>query len=168
MKKIINSCLVFSLFFFFASCDEGGEPDQEKTNVADYAGEWYVDAIDEAGVAVFAHEVHQTFNTSANDNTMWLDDKEHGEKVFKCKVTIDQNGNFSASNAANMYDLDENGVPKSTVTITEGRIIKGGGKSQSGKTVDKITFKANFSYDLATVITSYDGHKRTGFKEDEY
>jgi hypothetical protein len=64
-------------------------------------------------------------------------------------------------------DLDGSGVPASTVTITEGKIEKGAALSKAGHKVDKISFKAEFSYDPGTII-SFEGHKRTGFKEDEY
>lgn len=165
MKKINNSflkvLLVFVLIIPFVSCDEGGNPEVEKTNTSQFAGDWFIKADDSDGDHVFDYSLHSTYNTSANDNTMWIDDHENGYWI-KCKITINENGTFSATNAENLID------PGTTVTITEGKIIKNGGLSKGGHTVDKISFRAHFSYDATGYDILYDGHKRTGFLEDEY
>jgi hypothetical protein len=160
--------LIFGLILFtsFVSCDEGGEPDPGKTTTGEFAGDWYIDIT---GIPTpINHALHSTYNTAANDNSMWIDDKKNGYEI-KCKISIDPtNGTFSVKDSPNLYDLDTAGNPKSKVTITEGKIVKGGGLSKAGHTVDKITFKAYFSYDPPGTIIQYEGHKRTGFKEDEY
>jgi Lipid-binding putative hydrolase len=173
MNKIKNNIIkvLFSILLFtsFTSCDEGGEPDPGATTTVAYAGDWYIDIKDSDGASLASHVHHYSYNTSANDNTMWIDDQGDGYQI-KCKVTVDiASGTFSAVNSPNLLDLDSvTGLPASTVTITEGKIIKGGATSKGGHTVDKISFRAHFSYDTAGYDILYEGHKRTGFLEDEY
>ena len=158
---------VFALIAFIG-CDKGGQPEPGKTTTGDYAGDWFINGKDETGATLFEHAIHQTYNTAANDNTMWINDNKKGYEI-KCKVTINiESGTFSSTNQPNLNDVNAAGVSQSTVTVTDGRIIKGGGVSKGGHTVDKISFKANFSYDPATKIISFEGTKRTGFAEDEY
>ena len=167
-NKISKIFLLFTIVIASISCDKGGNPDAGKTTTADYAGDWYVDIKDETGASLIDHAIHQTYNTSANDNTMWINDNKKGYEI-KCKVTINiENGTFSSIIQPNLNDLDASGVSKSTVIVTEGKITKGGGISKGGHKVDKISFKAKFSYDPPTTIISFEGTKRTGFAEDEY
>lgn len=152
--------IVFGLILItsFSSCDEGGDPDPGKTNTGQFAGDWFITGS-EGGVDQFEHELHSTYNTSANDNTMWIDDHGNGWAI-KCKINMNQDGTFSVTNSENIGDAG-------TVTVTNGKIISGGAISRGGHTVDKITFDAEFSYDPGVII-HFDGHKRTGFLEDEY
>jgi hypothetical protein len=171
MKNIKNNLIkvLFGIFLItsFTACDEGGDPDPGQTNTAQWAGDWFITLRDSDGNAIPGvddNALHQTYNTAANDNTMWLVDYQHGYYV-KCKFTIDQFGNFSA---ANVQNFDDGGDNDTFVTITDGHIIKGGGVSRGGHAVDKITFRAHFSYDADGYDIIYEGHKRTGFFEDEY
>ncbi|MNL21923.1 Lipid-binding putative hydrolase [compost metagenome] len=92
---------------------------------------------------------------------MWIDDHENGY-VIKCKVDVDtKTGTFTATSAENILD-------GSKVTITNGKIEKGAGVTKGGHKVDKISFRAHFDYDDAGYDILYEGHKRTGFYEDEY
>lgn len=171
MKNIKNNLIkvLFGIFLItsFSACDEGGEPEIGQTNTVQWAGDWYITLRDSNGDAIPGvddNALHQTYNTAANDNTMWISDDQHGYYV-KCKVVIDAAGNFSATDVTN---FDDGGTNDTTVTITDGRIIKGGGTSRGGHIVDKITFRAHFSYDAPGYDILYEGHKRTGFFEDEY
>jgi hypothetical protein len=166
MNKLKNK---LTLAFFgllvlvsFSSCDEGGDPNPGGTTVEKYAGDWWITGTDSDGDVQFEHIKHTTFNTAANDNTMWIDDYTDGY-YLKCKVTVNlADGTFSATDAENLND------PGTFVTITNGKIEKGAGLSQAGHVVDKISFTAHFDYDAAGYDILYDGHKRTGFLEDEY
>ncbi len=163
MNKIKNNILrtFFAVILFTAfSCDEGGDPNPGGTNTQQFAGDWFIDLTDSDGNAVVGHALHSTYNTSANNNTMWIDDHENGY-VIKCKITINSNGTFSATDSENILD-------SGTVTITEGKIEKGAALSKAGHRVDKISFRAHFSYDAEGYDILYSGHKRTGFLEDEY
>lgn len=170
MNKLKNNIIkvLFGILIMtsFASCDEGGDPNPGGTTTEKFAGDWYINYTDASGTHEHVH--HYTYNTAANDNTMWIDDHGDGYEI-KCKMTIDPaTGTFTAESQPNYLDLDATGKPKSTVTITEGKIEKGAGLSKGGHVVDKISFKAHFSYDAPGVIVTYEGHKRTGFLEDEY
>lgn len=156
--KILFGILVFTSF---ASCDEGGDPNPGGTTTGAFAGDWYINLTDSDGTAIVDHALHSTYNTSANDNTMWIDDHSNGYWL-KCKVTVNlDNGTFSATDAENLID-------GSFVTITDGKIEKGAAESKAGHVVDKISFRAHFDYDDEGYDILYEGHKRTGFKEDEY
>ncbi|WP_166426959.1 lipid-binding protein [Flavobacterium psychrotolerans] len=157
--------MLFGILIFtsFSSCDEGGDPNPGGTTTGKFAGDWYISLTDSDGASLVEHALHSTYNTAANDNTMWINDYENGY-FLKCKITMDvANGTFTAVSQPNLIDATE-----TTVTITDGKIEKGAGLSQGGHVVDKISFKAHFSYDIDGYDILYVGHKRTGFAEDEY
>jgi hypothetical protein len=165
MRNIKNNIIkiLFGILIFtsFASCDEGGDPNPGGTTTEKFAGDWYIDLSDSDGASLGTHALHHTYNTSANDNTMWIDDAKSGYWI-KCKITMDVvNGTFTAVAQPNLID-------DSVVTITDGKIEKGAGLSKAGHVVDKISFRAHFDYDADGYDILYEGHKRTGFKEDEY
>jgi len=172
MKNIKNNIVkvLFGIFLLTAitSCDEGGDPDPGMTTTGNFAGDWYINLRDQNGdpiTGIDDNALHQTYNTSANDNTMWIVDHHTGYYI-KCKVSVNvQTGEFSAVESQN---FDDGGDNDTTVTITEGQIIKNGGVSKGGHAVDKIHFRAHFSYDAPGTDVIYDGVKRTGFLEDEY
>lgn len=160
-QNIIRTLAVLFVLTSLSSCDEGGEPDAGGTSVEKMAGDWYITLTDTDGHVVSDHALHSTYNTAANDNTMWIDDHENGYYI-KCKVTVDiKAGTFSAVSSDNLLD-------GSKVTITNGKIEKGAATSKAGHKVDKISFRAHFDYDDAGYDILYEGHKRTGFLEDEY
>ncbi|MCR4030851.1 MULTISPECIES: lipid-binding protein [Flavobacterium] len=166
MKKLklnISRVLVAMLVLTsFVACDEVGDTDPGGTSVEAYAGDWFMDVTDTNGNVYAQHAIHSTYNTAANNNTMWIDDAKRGYYI-KCKVEIDtKTGTFTATAADNIID------PGTKVTITEGKIEKGAGVSKGGHKVDKISFRAHFDYDPAGKDILYVGHKRTGFFEDEY
>lgn len=166
-NNIIKVLFGILIMTSFASCDEGGDPNPGGTTTEKFAGDWYINISDASGTLA-EHVHHYTYNTAANDNTMWIDDHGDGYEI-KCKMTINTTtGTFTAESQPNYLDLDAAGKPRSTVTITEGKIEKGAGISKGGHVVDKITFKAHFSYDPPGYVLTYEGHKRTGFLEDEY
>jgi hypothetical protein len=159
LKQNISRILVAVLVLTsFASCDEVGDTDAGGTSAQALAGDWYMNLTAPDGTVISEHELFSTYNTAANNNTFWLDDHE-AVAEFKVKATFN-NDSFSATSAANEYN-------DRTVTITAGKVEKEAATSKGGHKVDKISFKAEFS-DEPGVIYSYEGHKRTGFLEDEY
>ena len=162
--------ILFGIFLItsFASCDEGGDPSKEEigmTTTGMYAGDWFVDLTDSDGNVLVEHALHMTYNTSANDNTMWLAD-EHNGYYIKTKIIMNvATGQFYSDNSVN---IDDGGTNDTTVTITDGQIIKNGGLSKAGHVVDKIVCRIHYSYDAPGYDILYEGHKRTGFGEDEY
>ena len=163
MKKLKqNITRILAVVFVltsFTSCDEGGNPDAGGTSARALAGDWYITLSDATGDVLSEHDLFTTYNTSANDDTFWLDDHE-AVAEFKVKAIFKNDGTFTATAAENEYN-------SRTVTITAGKVEKKAATSKAGHKVDKISFKAEFS-DEPGVIYSYEGHKRTGFLEDEY
>lgn len=160
-NKLTTAFFGLLVLVSFSSCDKGGDPDPGGTTVEKYAGDWFITLTDSDGAVLVEHALHSTYNTAANDNTMWIDDHENGYYI-KSKVTVNlADGTFTATDADNLLD-------GSHVTVTEGKIEKGAALSQAGHVVDKISFRAHFDYDAAGYDILYDGHKRTGFLEDEY
>lgn len=171
MKNILKTALILFIALNFSSCDEGGDPSTKDiggTNTQQYAGDWFITLRDSNGDAipgVADNALHHTFNTSANDNTMWFADDQHGYYI-KARITVNlQTGQFYATDVTN---LDDGGDNDTTVTITDGQIIKNGAVSRGGHVVDKITCRIHYSYDADGYDILYEGHKRTGFQEDEY
>jgi lipid-binding putative hydrolase len=172
MNKIKNNFIkvLFGIFLVTSlnSCDEGGDPSKEEigmTTTGAYAGDWYVTLTDSDGITLVEHALHSTYNTAANDNTMWIDDHSNGY-VVKSKIFMNTaTGSFFANDALNINDGGDNDT---TVTITGGQITKYGAVSKGGHPVDRIQFRVHYSYDPDGYDIIYDGHKRTGFLEDEY
>ncbi|WP_165830154.1 lipid-binding protein [Flavobacterium hydrophilum] len=156
ISRVLVAILVLTSF---VACDEVGDNDPGGTSVKALAGDWFITISNSSGVAISEHDLFSTYNTAANDGGLWLDDHE-AVAEFKVKVMTKADGTFSASASANEYN-------SRTVNITEGKVEKKAATSLGGHKVDKITFKAEFS-DEPGVIYSYEGHKRTGFAEDEY
>lgn len=160
LKQNITRILVAVLVLTsFAACDEVGDTDPGGTSAEALAGDWYITISGPSGTAISENDLFSTYNTSANNDTFWLDDHETIAE-FKVKATFKNDGTFTASAAPNEYNAR-------TVNITEGKIEAGAAISKGGHKVDKISFKAEFS-DEPGVIYSYVGHKRTGFFEDTY
>jgi len=129
--------------------------------IADYPGEWYMHiSYAENESVIYEHSLHSIYRTSEEDNTMWINDFNKGVWI-QCKIRINiEDGTFYATVQPNVND-------RGTVTITEGRIEKGTGVSKSGTPVDKIYFKAEFSYDPGRILI-YEGIRNTGLNEDKY
>jgi hypothetical protein len=166
MKKLT---LIFTVgIMVFASCkkdlkDPGG------TAAEKVANEWWVTFTDTTGEDLYGlgHIRIATYNTSANNNEMWVDDLGN-TYVFKVKSTVDySNLTFSAKDAANEYfDPADSAAAPLTVTISNGKVLTGLGHTKSGGIVDSIYMQATVSGDPTTYVLS--GHGRTGFFEDEY
>ncbi|MGH2646539.1 MAG: lipid-binding protein [Ginsengibacter sp.] len=159
MKKIILAITVISLFGFI-SCQKVKEPGN--TSAVKVANEWWV-TLDQGGtedVYGIGHFLIATYNTSANDNTIWIDDYENGWDVkFKAQVDY-KNLTFSASAAQNEYY-------NITVNQTDGKILPKMGHSKSGNVADSIHMKVEFSDDPGTIY-EMNGVERTRFPQDDY
>lgn len=154
LKKISYLFLSFALITTFTSCEaEESVPDKSDILISDVTGTWVVDMIWDG--APQGTNTISIYNTGANDsNLMWIDDQEHSWGL-KAKVPLNLETLIFGG-----ADLDElyYGV---TVTITEGKIVKGGATAPSGDVVDSISFKAEFS-DIPGEIWEYSGYKSTG------
>lgn len=175
MKKIKQNILKLAACAFLAtglsSCNDQGYADYDpgSSPTQNLNGEWYIDIIDEAsGDVLVQHIIHETYDTGDNDGKMYINDHQEGYWLGGKVNTNTGNLTFSVTDEPNFNDaLDENGVPETTFTITEGKVLKNAARSKDGNVTDSIYFKGEFSYDPGTIII-FSGHKRTGFEEDDY
>jgi len=169
-KEMKNILKLFLLLFIFGglvlSCDRTGDgdvsDDQGGTSTQEMAGDWFV-TTSVGGTQVADYARITTYNTSANNGQeMWIDDN-HNIWDFKVKTPINYEAKtFSGSglhSSVDGYDVN--------VTITNGKIIKGGATTTGGNKSDAIEFDAEFSDDPGTIYR-ISGYKRTGFVEDEH
>ncbi len=166
MKKII---LIFSLgVFFFSSCQKVKEPGA--TSAVKVANEWWA-TLDSVGMPDYyglGHVRIATYNTSANDNNIWVDDYKNGYG-FKIKATVDYtNLTFSSdATAPNSYFIPGSASFPETAHLTDGKIFPKMGHSKTGNIADSIHFKIEFS-DNPGFIFEMNGIERTRFPEDDY
>jgi hypothetical protein len=160
MKKIILLLITVAGIFSLNSCQK--TKDAGATSAVKVANEWWV-TLDLGGtqdVFGIGHFKMATYNTSANDNNIWIDDYENGWDV-KFKSLVDYKTlTFSATNSQNEYY-------NITVNQTDGKILPKAGHSKSGNTADSIHMKVEFSDDPGNVY-EMNGVERTRFPEDDY
>jgi len=157
MRKTFIAIFIITLISL--SCKKDFKPG-ETAAVKTANGWWVTFTLDGADVYGLGTFFINTYNTSANDDSLWVDDLGHSWQ-FKCKAKVDySNLTFATTNAQNQYY-------NITVNLTEGKILTKAGHSKSGNVTDSIYFKANFSDDPSnTYVIS--GTARTGFIEDDY
>jgi hypothetical protein len=166
MKKII---LIVSLgIFVLTSCQKVKDPGA--TAAVKVANEWWV-TLDSVGITDYygiGHARILTYNTSSNDNNIWVDDNKQ-TYGFKIKAAVDYtNLTFtSIPLAANEYFVPGSSSFPETVNLTEGKILPKMGHSKSGNVADSIHMKLEFS-DSPGFIYEINGVERTRFPEDDY
>ena len=156
MKKLI---IIITLgMFVLTSCQKAKDPGA--TAAVKAANEWWVTLTLNGDDIIGKHFKMATYNTSANDNNIWVDDYQNGWQ-FKIKTPIDYtNLTFSAMAAQNEYY-------NITVNLTDGKIFPKLGHSKSGNVVDSIHMKLEFSDDPGNIY-EMNGVERTRFAEDDY
>ncbi|MBF0694976.1 MAG: hypothetical protein IR153_07965 [Flavobacterium sp.] len=166
MKNIQYKILLgFAALAVFTSCDnERGYADYDpgQNENLEVAGEWNVIGYETDGVtpAYGGSYLHyRTYDAeTTGDNDFYL---EELDPFFELLTKV-QNNNGSFSGATDAPEL----VTGGTVTVTNGKVIKGGGRSFSGAVVDSIYFEAEFDWDPG-YIYKFGGHGRSGFLEDD-
>jgi hypothetical protein len=150
----------------FASCQPDPEPGGTATQ--DVAGEWWVQYYEDDGAGNLTQLSDylklSTFNTAANTpDSIWISDLAHFWDI-QVKVPL----NYSAKTFA--IEEGDNVSYASKVTIRDGKVLLGQGKSSSGVKTDSIYVKMLFDDDTTPYGTIYvaAGHRRTGFLEDEH
>ncbi len=140
------------------------------TSAVKVANEWWV-TLDSVGMADYYGLGHQrilTYNTSSNDNNIWVDDNKltYG---FKIKAAVDYtNLTFSSTPLTNNeYFIQGSSSFPETVHLTEGKIFPKMGHSRTGNVVDSIHMKLEFS-DNPGFIFEINGVERSRFPEDDY
>jgi hypothetical protein len=173
MKNILYSTL-FALLFVAVSCEKY-EPGGTATQ--NLSGDWWIgiEYFDESTSAWVAYQpvgtcFFTTYNTAANVPTeIFIDDHYEGSPTFwdmKGKVKANA-GNFSFGSTDTVTNLS---YDDSQFIVTDGKVIKGVGRSKTGVITDSIVFVVKFNDDSPAWATEYrlSGHRRTGFNEDEY
>lgn len=164
MKYIKQSLLliisILFSFIFITSCDVVQEEEIGGTSTEKLAGDWYIIGLENDGTTPAYggdYVLFSTYNTAANDGTMWVDDHETFFEL-KTKVSTSDYSFNSPSNITNLYG--------GTSKITNGVITPKSYTTESGTKVDAISFDIEFDWDPG-YIYKFKGHKRTGFSEDE-
>lgn len=159
MKRTIKTAAALLIILIIQSCQK--TKDAGATSAVKVANEWWVTlTLDGNDVYGIGHFKIATYNTAANDNTIWIDDYKNGWGV-KFKAQADYtNLTFSASAAQNEYY-------NITVNETDGKILSKMGHSKSGVLADSIHMKVEFSDDPGTVY-EMNGVERTKFPQDDY
>ena len=159
MKKILSILIIVVSILAFNSCQK--VKDAGATSAVKVANEWWVTlTLNGDDIYGLGHFRLATYNTSANDNTIFIDDYENGWDV-KFKSTVDYNTlTFSAMAAQNEYY-------NITVNQTDGKIFPKAGHSKSGNVADSIHMKVEFSDDPGNIY-EMNGVERTRFPEDDY
>jgi len=146
------------VIFALMSCQKVKEPGA--TAAVKVANEWWVTLTLDGSDIGPGHFRMATYNTSANDNNIWVDDYQSGWQ-FKIKTPIDYTAlTFSTTGAQNEYY-------NITVNLSDGKIFPKLGHSKSGNVVDSIHMKLEFSDDPGTIY-EMNGVERTRFVEDDY
>ena len=165
MKKIIFASTL--IIFIAGSCQK--LKDVGATTAVKVSNEWWatLDSVGTTDYNGWGQIKIATYNTSNNDNHIWLDDFGKGYG-FKIKAAVDYKAlTFSSEDsAANDYYDGTTTFPKSA-HITDGKIFPKMGHSRSGNVVDSIHFKIEFS-DNPGFIYEMNAVARTRFAEDDY
>ena len=169
MKIYLVLGIIASLFFY--SCDKKEDYVNEKSNVVDVAGEWYV-SYDHATYGKDPWNIGLTtmitYNTSSDvKDSIWISDIGHFNRSYTVKIPVDINNlTFGSSDTVISVDADS-----LKIIIEDGKIYKGVAKMQSGVMSDSIYFKLYFEGLEGTGIPNdrmlVSGVRRTGFIEDE-
>lgn len=166
MKKI-NILLVFmavSMGMLFTSCQKS--INVGATSAVKVANDWWCKLLDSGGQVLVGYAPFATYNTSENDDSMWVDDNEN-LYGFKVKAKFNSDGTFETANSFNAdYDPSNPASFPETVTITEGKVLSNAAKSKTGVTVDSIYMEIKFSGDTSTYLI--EGLAKTGWDADNY
>jgi hypothetical protein len=100
--------------------------------------------------------------TRQSYDTITVDDHNLLNPTLRSNIRIDvSTRTFGAGQYKNWNNTSD------SLIVKEGKIIKSGAKSKSGRTVDSIYLKYAFK-SAPSVDYTLKGHERTGFTEDEY
>lgn len=166
MKKNIIYTILFLCFMALVSCDdeEGYEEyDVPSVETQEVAGDWFIVGYFDDGTVAYGgdYNLYTTFNTVENNSNFWIDDHN---SFFQLKTKVQANlGALTFSGPTDGAELYTEG----TVTISNGKIIKDGGRAYGTRAVvDSIYFEAVFDWEPGTTFI-FGGHKRSGFLPDE-
>jgi hypothetical protein len=156
-KKFIFITIVL---FTIVSCEKSFDPGA--TKAVKVANEWWVDYYVN-GVNQYKTVKLSTYNTAANNDSIWIDDLQNFWQVkFRAKYNADSL-TFHVTAAPNDYY-------QSAVTVTGGKVMPKAAHSPTRVVTDSIYFKILFSDDTTPYGTTYEvkGYARTGWAADDH
>jgi hypothetical protein len=160
MRSIVKTLGIVTLISVLSSCHKALDPGT--TAAVKAANGWWV-TFTQGGADVFGLKTFfiSTYNTAANNDSLWVDDLGHSWG-FKSKVPINFSTlTFSGLNLSNEYAPD-------SVNISNGKILLKAGRARSGTITDSLYFQVSFSDDSPGLPYIMSGTARTGFAEDDY
>lgn len=165
-RKLIY--LFICTLFAFCSCSDDEKIDYTAPGIL--AGEWWVTYYQETApgkwevIGNYKNLPLYTYNSAANKaDELFVDDQ--GEFWdFKVKAFANP-GALSFGSDAELANLS---YEDCNVVITEGKVMFNAAKSKTGIVTDSICFKVKFSDDPDQLVYKVEGHKRTGWTDDEY
>lgn len=166
MKKIpiLLIFMAVSMGVLSTSCQKS--IDVGATSAVKVANDWWCQLTDTTGQVLVSYAPFATYNTSENDDSMWVDDNEN-LYGFKVKAKFNSDGTFETASSFNAdYDPSNPTDFPETVTITDGKVLSNAAKSKTGVTVDSIYMKIKFSGDPDTYLI--EGLAKTGWDADNY
>jgi hypothetical protein len=179
MKKILYYSSLVLMLAATSGCEKY---EVDGTATQNLSGDWWVkweyfdtddnDWVDITGY-LFGVErfLFNTYNTAANVPTeIFVDDNKNSWEI-KGKVKADA-ANLTFGSPDPVLNLT---YEDSEFIVTDGKVVKGVGRSKTGVKTDSIIFILTLSDDDGLIYdnaweTQYriSGHRRTGFQEDEY
>ena len=175
MKLKINFIMIMMVGILIVSCEADGyaDYDTDETMTQELSGEWFVSVYDQNGNRLTDYFLLSTYNTAANNDSIWVDDHESAFPLKVRALASLEDLTFSTESAPNLYVEDSTGI--ATASITNGIVIPEGGRaSGSNNVVDSLAFEVQVSHDPEGPVLGADtlyivgGYERTGFLEDEH
>ena len=180
MKKI-SKLLIFFLAIFTVSCT--GKYEAPKSNTVAMSGKWWYELIyddnqdgvfneDDGDEILVSYEDYGgpdllTSNTNANDvDSVFISDKlapGFGRWPFTIHAPVD----VATLTFKPTTGLKNRNVSGETVSVIEGKILKGAARTKSGGVADSIFIEFEFSDDPGTYYI-FSGHRDSGQTEDQY
>lgn len=173
MKNKIFVIVIFIAALFTYGCEKlhdlnkPKDPGIEFTSTYPLSGEWWIQYYEFDGTTYtnpgYGYFPLFTSNTAADDGKeMWIsDDGSFWTYTVKCPVDMTSltfGGDALTSTVADYHIW---------LNVSEGKVIKDGGKSPSGVVVDSIFCKIEFEDDPGFFYYAA-GVRKTGFLEDEH
>lgn len=176
MKKIVYMAALLLAVVTLTSCSKeeiGG------TATESMAGDWYVtvDAVDENGEVVIEDfndgRFHiLTYNTAANvANQLYVDDQYYFLGMRALTVSDPNAMTFATSGTVDNEQVHSTSV-SDQVIVTDGKIIKNGGRQNNGSVADSISFYFEYTEDAYADTYGYKkyhihGVRYSGLEEND-
>lgn len=167
MKKITLIIAAALIACISISCENEIDPGQN--SLMKMSNEWWVHLLVDDGAGGY-EDVYDlgyfqflTSNTASNTSDSLFVDDFGAVAELKAKVACNPDDLTFSNGGVAVEERYTDGI----VTINNGKILEGQGRTASGVQVDSIYFEAEFDWDPGQVYIIA-GHVRTGYTEDEH